>query len=364
MYPDDFLNKKLQQRLDEHSLRKLTLPEGKIDLCSNDYLGIVRNKLLQPTLTDQASGSTGSRLLSGNSVLAEETERLIADFHKADSALLFNSGYDANVGLMSSVPQKGDTILYDHLSHASLRDGIKLSFAHSYSFLHNDLEDLGKKLASATGNIFIVTESIFSMDGDECPLIELVKLAEKYKAHLIIDEAHATGVIGEAGEGLIQKYHLQDKIFARIHTFGKALGCHGAVILGSEKLRSYLINFSRSLIYSTALPDHSIAFIKASYQTFPGMLSARKHLIELISYFQTSSTKFSFLHSNSPIQAILVPGNEEAKKLAEHLGKEGLDIRAILYPTVPKGGERLRVILHSYNTFQELDLLYASLNSF
>jgi 8-amino-7-oxononanoate synthase len=364
MYPDDFLNKKLQQRLDDHSLRKLTLPAGKIDLCSNDYLGIVRNGLLKPSSIELTSGSTGSRLLSGNSVLAEDTERLIAHFHQSDSALLFNSGYDANIGLMSSVPQKGDTILYDQLSHASIRDGVRLSFAQSFSFLHNDLSDLEKKLASATGNIFIVTESVFSMDGDTCPLVGLVKLAEQYQAHLIIDEAHATGVIGEKGEGLVQKYQLQKKIFARVHTFGKALGCHGAVVLGSEKLRSYLINFSRSFIYSTALPDHAVDFIRSSYQLFPDMLEERDHLHKLITYFQNSSSRFPFLLSSSPIQAILVLGNEDAKKLAEHLRSKDLDIRAILYPTVPKGGERLRAVLHSYNTFEELDLLVATLNSF
>jgi 8-amino-7-oxononanoate synthase len=212
MYPDDFLQKKLEERKSSQSLRSLRLVNGMVDFCSNDYLGIVRNGVLRPVGTGLANGSTGSRLLSGNSALAEETEAFIAGFHQAASALLFNSGYDANLGLLASVPQKGDTILYDQLCHASIRDGIRLSFAQAFSFLHNDLADLEKKLAAASGTVFIVTESVFSMDGDLCPLEELVRIAGRSGAHLIIDEAHATGMIGEKGEGLVQQLQLQDSV--------------------------------------------------------------------------------------------------------------------------------------------------------
>ena len=158
--------------------------------------------------------------------------------------------------MLSSVPQKGDVIIYDQLSHASIRDGIRLSFASSFSFLHNDVDDLEKKLSAAaksSQNIFVVTESVFSMDGDMAPLNEISKLCEKYNAALIVDEAHATGIIGEKGEGLVQHLDLQQKCFATLHTFGKACGCHGAVILGSKQLKKYLINFARPFIYSTAL---------------------------------------------------------------------------------------------------------------
>ena len=153
-------------------------------------------------------GSTGSRLLAGNYELIEETENLIAKFHDAEAGLIFNSGYDANVGLLSCVSQRGDTIIYDYLSHASLRDGIRLSFAQAFSFLHNDLDDLEKKLKVAVGNIFVVTESVFSMDGDFAPLKDISLLCEKYNASLIIDEAHATGVVGEKGVGLVQHLNL------------------------------------------------------------------------------------------------------------------------------------------------------------
>jgi len=209
MYNDEFLNKKLNERKQQNAFRTLRITKDKTDFCSNDYLGIVKNNLLQLS-TDNCqlrTGSTGSRLLSGNYKLIEETEKEIAIFHQSQTALIFNSGYDANVGLLSSIPQRGDTILYDFLSHASIRDGIRLSFAESFSFAHNDVNDLEKKLNHAKGNIFVVTESVFSMDGDVCPLQQLVQVCKKYNAHLVIDEAHATGVVGERGEGLVQ--HLQ-----------------------------------------------------------------------------------------------------------------------------------------------------------
>lgn len=357
MYPDDFLNRKLDERRSNHSFRQLRLPEGKVDFCSNDYLGIVAGKLLSANHASLATGATGSRLLAGNYPLIGEVEKEIAAFHEAEAALLFNSGYDANLGLLSSVPQKGDTILYDHLSHASIRDGIRLSFAQAFSFAHNDMNDLRKKMEHATGTVFIVTESVFSMDGDTCPLDELVSIAKTNNAHLIIDEAHATGVVGDKGEGLVQLLGKQDAVFARIHTFGKACGAHGAVVLGSDKLRDYLINFARSLVYSTALPEHSVAIIRGSYRLFPSMHAERKQLEKLITLFQSTPIAYEKLPSQTPIQIVMVPGNEAVKALAEQLQQQNMDVRAILYPTVPKGKERLRIVLHAFNTVEELTIL-------
>ncbi|HYC27620.1 MAG TPA: 8-amino-7-oxononanoate synthase [Chitinophagaceae bacterium] len=348
---EDFLHKKLQEREKLQAFRKLKITDGMVDLCSNDYLGIVKNGLLKPA-PHYRHGSTGSRLLSGNYPLAEEAENLIAEFHESQSALLFNSGYDANVGLLSCVPQKSDTILYDQLCHASIRDGIRLSFAQAFSFRHNDVEDLQKKLQSTTGEVFIVTESVFSMDGDLAPLQELIRLCEQYGCHLILDEAHATGVIGERGEGLAQQLKLHDKCFARVHTFGKAVGCHGAVVLGSAALRDYLINFSRPFIYTTALPEVSVGAICESYKIFPKLVAERKHLQELINAFEPG--KFQKLKSSTPIQGIVIPGNEAVKEVARSLQKNGFDVRPILYPTVPKGSERLRIVLHSFNTNDEI----------
>jgi 8-amino-7-oxononanoate synthase len=357
---EEFLNKKLAERKDQNAYRQLHLSNNKIDFCSNDYLGIARSK--RSTVNAQLStGSTGSRLLSGNYQLIEETEKIIADFHSAEAGLIFNSGYDANVGLLSCIAQKGDTILYDYLSHASIRDGIRLSFAQSFSFAHNDIEDLEKKLRSAQRNILVVTESVFSMDGDIAPLRIISELCEKYNANLIVDEAHATGVVGEKGEGLIQQLGLQKKCFARLHTFGKALGCHGAIVLGSETLKNYLINFSRAFIYTTSLPEISVDAIKNAYELFPKMNSERKYLRELIGDFQNATVKFEKLKSVTPVQVVIIPGNDNVKKVASYLQENNFDVRAIVYPTVPKGSERLRIVLHSFNTVEEVNGLVEKL---
>ncbi|QEC44865.1 aminotransferase class I/II-fold pyridoxal phosphate-dependent enzyme [Pseudobacter ginsenosidimutans] len=358
MRQENFLEKKLQERRDQQAFRTLKLPTGKTDFCSNDYLGIIHYGLLETSEAHWLKhGSGGSRLLAGNDALTESTEQQLAGFHQSEAALLYNSGYDANLGLLSAVPQRGDTIIYDYLSHASIRDGIRLSFAQSFSFRHNDLAELEKKLQSATGNIFVVTESVFSMDGDQAPLEEMTTLCEKYNAHLIVDEAHATGVIGERGEGLVQHLQLQQRIFARVVTFGKAVGCHGAVVLGSRLLRDYLINFSRSFIYTTALPQASVRAIRDAYALFPQMKKERILLASMIKMFQEAILPFEKLLSSTPIQVVVIPGNEAVKSIAGKLQDAGMDVRPILYPTVPKGGERLRIVLHAFNTETEVKKL-------
>lgn len=360
--PENFLHKKLSERKQQNAFRILGFPGDKIDFCSNDYLGIVHNNLLRFDEKGLKHGSTGSRLLAGNYPLIEETEKFIADFHDAGSGLIFNSGYDANIGLLASVPQKGDIILYDQLIHASIRDGVRLSFANAFSFLHNDVNDLESKIqknAAGPGHIFIVTESVFSMDGDIAPLAEMSLVSEKYAAHLIVDEAHATGVIGENGEGVVQQLKLQKKCFARVHTFGKSCGVHGAIVLGSVDLRNYLINFARPFIYSTGLPESSVGAIHASYSTFPLLHQERRTLRHLVNQFRDRSNNLgkgmNYKYSDTPIQVLIIPGNENVKKAAASCHEHNFDIRPILYPTVPKGSERLRIVLHSFNTEKEID---------
>lgn len=351
---EQFLLKKLLERQQRNALRSLKARSGLTDFFSNDYLGIVTNKLLQPG-GNLTHGSTGSRLLSGNYPLIEETESFIAGFHDCEAALIFNSGYDANVGLLSCVPQKGDTILYDYLCHASIRDGIRLSFAQSFSFKHNDVDDLQKKLGAATGQVFVVTESVFSMDGDMAPMHELTALCEKYGCHLIIDEAHATGIIGKKGEGLVQHLQLHKKCFARVHTFGKALGAHGAVVCGSKLLRDYLINFARTFIYTTALPEASVAAIRQSYAIIEQAENERNNLTQLVKNFQELTQEIpGVLRSQTPVQGIVIPGNQKVRMVAAILQQHQLDVRPILYPTVPEGSERLRIVLHSFNSEHEL----------
>lgn len=369
------LSDKLSLRKEKGSLRKLSTPTDLIDFSSNDYIGFAKNETLFQQTHDlllarnlKQNGATGSRLLSGNHPLYQETEDFIADFHKVEAALIFNSGYDANSGFFSVVPQRNDIVLYDEFCHASIRDGIQMGFAKSYKFKHNDLVDLENllnKFAPTTSNpqppshslqhpvLFIVTESIFSMDGDSPDLIQLADLAKQYQAYLVIDEAHSVGVYGQNGEGLIQMLQLENAVFARIVTFGKALGCHGAAILGSAELKNYLVNFARSFIYTTALSPHSVATILIAYQNLANANPKRLQLKSNAIYFQQQNKSTAF-YEFSPIQSILIPENERVKKAAHFLQENGFDVKPILSPTVPEGHERLRFCLHSYNSEKEI----------
>ena len=369
------LHKKLQSRFDNNSLRTLSPQTTLIDFASNDYLGFSRsleiseqsNSLLKQN-GFSANGSTGSRLLSGNHDLYNQAETLIKDYHSGEAALIFNSGYDANLGFFSSVPQRDDIVLYDELSHASIRDGIKLGNAKAYKFDHNDFEDLEKQIlkhkASST-NIYIVTESVFSMDGDSPDLTSLVELSEKYECYLIVDEAHALGVFGEYGSGMVQNLQLQNRVFARIMTFGKGLGCHGAAIIGSEQLRNYLINFARSFIYTTALPPHAIATIICSYNFLKTNPHLQQQLQDNISHFSQEKSRLGlkpiFVRSKSAVQCAIIPGNDRVRTFANALQKQGFDVKGILSPTVPEGQERLRFCIHSFNKKEQITAVLKSL---
>lgn len=360
---ESFLEERLAERRAVGALRQLRTASQLTDFYSNDYLGIARSGITgDMPVGPHAHGSTGSRLLSGNSPAAEELEEIIAGFHHAEAALLFNSGYDANLGLLSSVPQRGDHVFYDRLSHASIRDGVRLSQAQHYAFEHNDPQALEQKLSRVqSGRKFVVTESVFSMDGDKARLIEISAICNRYDAHLIVDEAHGFGVIGNRGEGLVQELSLQDACFARVYTYGKAAGAHGAAVAGSKLLKDYLVNFSRSFIYTTALPLTAIAAIRHAYEVIPSMGVERGTISTLVGLFRKSSLRYQVLDSETPIQGVLTGGNEEAKALSASLAKESFDVRPILYPTVPKGAERLRIILHAFNTADEAQKLISCL---
>lgn len=364
-----YIQGKIADRRREDNFRTLRLVSG-ADFTSNDYIGLARDTAFHERIEAEVAqhelhgGSTGSRLLSGNTAYAEKLEVALATFHKADAALLFNSGFDANYGLLSSLPYKGDTILYDELVHASIHDGMKTGKANRVAFRHNDLADLEAKLTAATGLKYVVTESLFSMDGDVAPLREMAALCAAYSAGLIVDEAHATGVIGALGEGLVNQLGIEDQVLARVHTFSKALGGHGAVILGSDDLKDFLINYCRPFIFSTAMSLHSLAAIGVAYDYFPKLNDRRKHLTELIHFLQASFTPSENMHllkSDSPIQSLIIPGNAAVKYVATQLQQDGYDVRAILSPTVPKGKERIRICLHSHNTLQQIQGLLAAI---
>lgn len=340
----------LHRRKETGSYRSLSLFNDFVDFYSNDYLGLSLHS--SPVTRHASLGSTGSRLISGNSIEAENCERFLADFFHTEAALVFNSGYDANIGLFSSVPQKGDTVIYDALIHASIRDGIRLSHAKSYSFMHNDIVDLEKKLMLSEGSIFVAVESLYSMDGDICPLDEIIRVCAKYNAFLIVDEAHAVGVLGENGKGLTYK----KEVFARVVTFGKSYGFHGAAVVGTEDLKCYLINFARSFIYTTALPTHAYFQIQKQIEDSQ-KAQLRLSLQENITFFRNQLNYQGISDITSPIQILEVPGVENALRLAKQLQENKFAVKAILSPTVPEGKERIRICMHAFNTKDEIENL-------
>ena len=352
------------------ALRSLKHCEGMVDFCSNDYLGLSVSKELHERVLGSfsqigKSGSGGSRLLSGNHPLMENLEIQLKDFHQAESALLFNSGYDANLSIFGCILQRGDLILYDSLVHASIHDGMRIGKAETKAFKHNDCEALKQLLeanSSIYGQIFVAVESLYSMDGDLAPLTEIADLCQKFSAALIVDEAHATGVFGHNGVGRVQELHLQNKVFARLHTFGKAIGGHGAVVLGSDVLKQYLINFARPLIFSTALSLYDIVHTTEAYRLLKENGTQLIHsLHNKIQFFRSEIEKihhkYSILDSISPIQGIIIPGNEQVIKIAKNIQENGFDVRAIRYPSVAAGTERLRICLHNFNSEAEISNL-------
>ena len=367
-------SKNLQQKLDErqanNTLRNLGVQSNFIDFSSNDYLGFSKSEaifneahqyLLEQNITQ--NGSTGSRLLSGNHKLYDEVETILCKFHNTEAALVFNSGYDANVGFFSTVPQRGDVVLYDEYSHASIRDGITMSNAKAYKFKHNNLEALEKLIlrhselvSESHQNIYVVTESVFSMDGDSPDLATISQISKTHNAFLIVDEAHALGVFGQ-GKGLIQALGLEDQVFARLVTFGKGLGGHGAAILGSTLLKQYLVNFARSFIYTTALPPHALATIMCAYQELSQTqnIEKLKHNIRFFkAEMKNQQLQNHFIEGNSAIHCCIISGNNKAKSIAQKLQDNGFDVKPILSPTVPKSQERLRFCLHGYNSEKEI----------
>jgi 8-amino-7-oxononanoate synthase len=360
-----FLQSKLDDLEANGLLRNLVIANNLIDFSSNDYLGFSKSANLNVIEKGLRHGATGSRSISGNCKEAEEAEEKVAAFHRHEAALIFNSGYAANVGLFSCIASRGDTFISDEYIHASIIDGMRLSYATRVKFLHNNIEDLEQRLQQAIGNKFVVVESIYSMDGDEAPLIAISALCKKYKALLIVDEAHALGVYGDKGDGLVCKHNLQKEVLACIYTFGKAAGLHGAAIAGNASLRKFLINKARSFIYSTAMPPGMYDQIKTAYDLLP--TANREKLFERITYFKNqvhNLASLEFLKSNSPIQGIMLGDNLKAKAMAQHLMESGFFIKAILSPTVPVGMERLRICLHEFNSKQEIDELINQIKFF
>lgn len=347
----------LRKRQQEGTLRALKPKAEGIDFYSNDYLGLARNKELQDKLLKELnsnpqllSGSTGSRLISGNSTVLDATEHLIAQKHQFQSALLFPSGYQANLALFSTLPGRHDTVIVDEQIHRSVHDGCKMSNARKLKFRHNDPEHLESILKRQEGHCYIAVESLYSMEGDLAPIKEIAELARLYEADLIVDEAHAFGVFGY---GLVERYGLKDQISANVITYGKALGAHGATILCNDLIKSYLVNFASSFIYTTSAQDFQWTSIKTGYDFLEDHQELSVQLQENIKIFRSQGLP-SPSSTMSPVQAILISDNQKLKSLQKALSDEGLLTYAIYSPTVKEGTERLRICLHSFNTEEEI----------
>ncbi len=376
------LREKLEKRKEDDALRELPVDNDLIDFSSNDYLGLGRSKEIYHRASEILeecnlvfNGAGGSRLLTGNHDLYAMAEKPLAEFHNSETALIFNSGYDANMGFFSSVPQRGDLIFYDELIHASIRHGITTCHARSYRFKHNDSEDLKRKVEMFFdmkprdgAEVYVVTESVFSMDGDSPDLQAFATICKMHDLRLVVDEAHATGVIGYMGRGLVQYQSAEHDVFARLVTFGKAIGCHGAAILCDNSLRQYLINFARPFIYTTALPPHTVATIIAAYEYLASAEEEQGKLQANITHFKSlcreKGLKDYFIESDSAIHCCLIKGNENVKEVSRNLRDAGFDVLPILSPTVSEGSERLRFCLHSFNKQDEIEKVVELMSKF
>ncbi|OAQ70929.1 aminotransferase [Pochonia chlamydosporia 170] len=399
---DDTFKALLTRREEKNRLRRLTLRQsGVVDFSSNGYLSLSTNpeiksayiSHLQSSADEFSLGSCGSRLLDGNTLTAEKLELDIAAFHGAPAGLLFNSGFEANTGLFSCAPQPGDYVVYDELIHASVHDGMKLSRARTIPFAHNCvmarevqssstlrpldvvLGDLlsgpeGQKIRDGQKNVFVAVEGVYSMDGDVVPLKDIVECVERRlplgNGYIIVDEAHSTGWLGGRGKGLVCQLGLEERVWARVHTFGKAMGCAGAIVLCTPTTRSYMINYARSLIYTTAMGYPMLTAIKTAYNYLRSG-RADGHLAHLLSLMQeTHALLLSvcekhdppaqlFRINTSPPESPIIPlFSGQSRSLARHCQQRGYMVRPIVAPTVPKGTDRVRLCLHAANTVAEV----------
>ncbi|KAK4556262.1 hypothetical protein LTR86_006406 [Recurvomyces mirabilis] len=395
----------LDKRRSSSTIRRLTTTKpSDVDFSSNDFLSLASNPELRRNFLQELerspafnrTGSTGSRLLDGNSNYALDLEKQIARFHGAEAGLLCNSGFDANVGLFSCLPQPGDVVVYDEFIHASVHDGMRLSRAgRCVPFGHNDvlaLEGVVRGLVEGDEgvrggrrNVFVAVEGVYSMDGDVAPIGLITKvlktLLPKGNAHLIVDEAHSTGLYGSCGRGLVNALGLEDEITVRLHTFGKSLACNGAILLCSPTIREYLINYARPMIYTTFMSYPALAAIKASYDFLEAGktedLAANLQMLIQEYHHRLLSLQASLLavsHAEKvrallrvpaecPISPIFAVLSSEPKVLAAHCQAEGFTVRGIVPPTVPLGTERIRVCLHAGNTLAQIDGLVKVIRS-
>src|SRR5438445_2094530 len=334
-----------------------------LNLCSNNYLGLANHPALRKAAKEAIDrygcGSGASRLISGNMTLHEELENKIAQFKKTEAALVFNSGFQANTGILSTLSGEGDVIFSDALNHASIIDGCRLSRSKIVVYDHCDLDQLERNLRDSPDGSrkLIVTESLFSMDGDEAPLVDIVNLAEKYGAMLMVDEAHATGVTEPNGAGLVAKFGLGERVLVQMGTLGKALGSFGAYVAGSTALRELLINRCRSFIFTTSLPPAVMAMGIAAIDLVNKEPERRQALRNNCDVLRAGlrSLGYSLGNSQSQILPLMIGDATRCMKLSEDLLRHGVFAQGIRPPTVPPGTSRLRITLMATHTPEHIE---------
>jgi len=372
----DFLKETLEKLKEEALLRTLRLveteqgPEAIIDgkkvlmLCSNNYLGLASHPSLKEAakkaLEEWGCGAGASRLISGHMTIHEKLEHRLAQFYGKEASIVFSSGYMANVGIISSLMQKGDVILSDELNHASIIDGCRLSRAEVKIFPHKDLSKLEELLAAAKheSKKLIVLEGVFSMEGDVFPLEEVTKLAKKYEAMLMVDEAHATGVFGQGGRGTLEHFGLlQEADIIIMGTMGKAMGSFGAYVIGKKELREFLMNKARSFIFTTSLPPPVIASSLAAIDIIEEGSCLRKRLWENVEYLREGLLQMGYdlMNSQSHIIPLFIYDNIKCMEMSRRLFEKGIFVQGIRPPSVPEKKSRLRITLMATHTKEQLD---------
>ena len=347
----------LQQRvlkrlaeLEARGLKRSLAEPGGLDLCSNDYLGLACHPRMRKRFAEAVetlgAGSTGSRLLRGHRAAFRLIEQRFARFKGTAAALYFGSGWAANVGVLSTFPAAGDVIFSDALNHASLIDGMRLSKARRIVFPHCDAEALERRIEEepCAGQRFVVTESLFSMDGDRAPLQRYAALQERYRCALIVDEAHAVGVFGKTGSGLIEEAQCESNVLLSVNSAGKGLGVSGAFVCGPEWAIEYLVQAARPFVFSTAPPPAVAEALDEALNLLEEDPRARARVRENAALLRTV---LGLGNDTSPILPIVVGENETAVKAANRLRELGYDVRAIRPPTVPEGTARLRVTVNA-----------------
>ena len=336
--------------------------------CSNDYLGLAGHPRIRQHLiaavAAQGVGGGSSHMICGHHQAHHQLELRLAKFTRRSAALFFSTGYMANLGVISALAGRGDTIFSDRLNHASIVDGCILSRAKVYRYPHNDTEWLAQRLAQTSGHKLVVTDGVFSMDGELAPLQELARLCRAHDALLVVDDAHGLGVLGRSGGGAVEQLGLsQDDVPLLIGTLGKAVGTSGAFVAGPEVLIDYLVQKARPYIYTTAMPPALAAATCASLDLIVEEPERRAHLTSLVRRFRSGAEALGYqlMPSATPIQPILVGANQAALELSAKLEAQGLMVSAIRPPTVPEGEARLRVTLSASHSLDDVDRLLGAL---